>query len=65
MRSRQRTKQGKKGAARLTLKILRQLSIVVTQLRCLLGDQLELARDLGERVARGHQVRRGRAQIAH
>jgi hypothetical protein len=43
--------------------IPRQLGIVVAQLRRLLGDHLELVRNLGELAARRRQVRRGRAQI--
>jgi hypothetical protein len=62
-KSKQRAKQRKKVTTRLTVKVLRQLGIVVPQLRRFLGDHLELVRNLGELAARGRQVRGGRAQI--
>jgi hypothetical protein len=48
----------------LTIKILQQLRICVAQLRRLLGDHLELVRDLGRLATCVPQVCRGRAQIA-
>jgi hypothetical protein len=62
-RGQQRAKQRKTATTRLTLKVLRQLGVALTQLRCLLGDHLELVRDLREQAAGRRQVRPGRTQV--
>jgi hypothetical protein len=63
MRSKQRAKRRRKVTTRLTIKILRQISVALAQLHRLLRDHLELVRDLGELAARRRQVRYCRAQV--
>jgi hypothetical protein len=53
-------KQRKKATTQLAPKILQQLGVALAQMRRLLGDHLELVRDLKELAAGRRQVRRGR-----
>jgi hypothetical protein len=64
IRSKRQNRRGEEGTMPLTIKILQQLRICVAQLRRLLGDHLELVRDLGRLATCVPQVCRGRAQIA-